>query len=133
LLKRRIGNVMSEQKKILIVDDQEFNLEFLEGFLSQQYNTERAKNGIEALEKIRRFYPDLILLDIVMPKMTGWEYIRKLKNDSVYKNIPIIVLSAEDDPTNRTEVFILFVNDYILKPINASDLIVKIKAVLEKA
>jgi CheY-like chemotaxis protein len=122
---------MNSHKKILIVDDEPINLEFFEVMLSKLgFTVEKADDGVEALEKARRFYPDLILLDNIMPKMSGWELTKILKADPVFREIPIIMLSALDDVRDKVEGFELGVDDYITKPFNFSEVLARIRAVL---
>ena len=122
---------MNAQKKILIVDDEELNLEFFELMLSKLgFGVEKAKDGVEALDKVKRFLPDLVLLDNIMPRMTGWEFTKKIKGDARYKDIPIIMFSALDDVKDKIEGFELGVEDYITKPFNFSEVLARIRVVL---
>ena len=122
---------MNAQKKILIVDDETINLDFFDVMLSKLgFAVEKAEDGMEALEKIKRFFPDLILLDNIMPRMSGWELTRILKNDARYREIPIIMFSALDDVKDKVEGFELGVDDYITKPYNFSEVLARIRAVL---
>ena len=122
---------MNAQKKILIVDDEELNLDFFELMLSKLgFAVEKAKDGVEALEKVKRFLPDLVLLDNIMPRMTGWEFTRKIKNDDRYRDIPIIMFSALDDVKDKLDGFELGVEDYITKPFNFSEVLARIRVVL---
>jgi len=122
---------MNTNKKILIVDDETINLDFFEVMLSKLgFSVEKANDGKEALDKVRRFFPDLILLDNIMPNMTGWEVTKILKNDPKYKEIPIIMFSALDDVKDKVEGFELGVDDYITKPFNFSEVLARIRAVL---
>ena len=122
---------MSAQKKILIVDDETINLDFFDVMLSKLgFIVEKAIDGVDALEKVKRFYPDLILLDNIMPRMSGWELTKILKNDAKYREIPIIMFSALDDVKDKVEGFELGVDDYITKPYNFSEVLARIRAVL---
>ena len=122
---------MNARKKILIVDDEKINLEFFEVMLSKLgFIVEEANDGIEALEKVKKFYPDLILLDNVMPRMSGWEVTKHLKEDSKYRDIPIIMFSALNDVKDKVAGFELGVDDYITKPFNFSEVLARIKATL---
>jgi len=122
---------MGTQKKILIVDDESINLDFFDVMLSKLgFIVEKAIDGVDALEKVKRFFPDLILLDNIMPRMSGWELTRILKNDVKYKEIPIVMFSALDDVKDKVEGFELGVDDYITKPYNFSEVLARIRAVL---
>jgi DNA-binding response OmpR family regulator len=122
---------MNQRKKILIVDDEKISLEFFEVMLSKLgFIVEKANDGLDALEKVKRFYPDLIILDNIMPRMSGWEVTKTLKNDPKYREIPIIMFSALDDVKDKVEGFELGVDDYITKPFNFSEVLARIRAVL---
>jgi DNA-binding response OmpR family regulator len=122
---------MNTRKKILIVDDERINLEFFEVMLSKLgFIVEEATDGVEALEKVKRFFPDLILLDNIMPKMSGWEVTKILKNDPKYSGIPIVMFSALDDVKDKVAGFELGIDDYITKPFNFSEVLARIRAVL---
>jgi len=122
---------MNRQKKILIADDEAINLDFFDLMLSKLgYSVEKARDGEDALEKVRKFHPDLVLLDNIMPKMTGFELTKIIKNDSKYRDIPIIMLSALDDVKAKVEGFELGVEDYITKPFNFYEVLSRIKAAL---
>lgn len=124
---------MDARKKILIVDDEQINLEFFDVMLSKLgFVVEKAENGVEALEKTKKFLPDLIILDNIMPKMSGWEVTKTLKSSDEYReyrDIPIIMFSAMDDVKDKVEGFELGVDDYITKPYNFSEVLARIRAV----
>ncbi|ADK82281.1 response regulator transcription factor [Sediminispirochaeta smaragdinae] len=125
---------MEERTKILIVDDEPINLDFFDVMLSKLgFEIGRAEDGEEALEQIKSFNPDLIILDNVMPKMSGWQVTRIVKQDPLfekYHDIPIIMFSAMDDVKDKIEGFELGVEDYITKPFNFSEVLARIRAVL---
>jgi len=122
---------MNIQKKILIVDDDQVNLEFFQLMLSKLgFTVEQAKDGIDALGKLKKFFPDLILLDNIMPRMSGWEFTRNIKSDPKYQNIPIIMFSALDDIKDKVAGFEMGVDDYITKPFNFSEVLARINAAL---
>jgi DNA-binding response OmpR family regulator len=122
---------MNTRKKILIVDDEQLNLEFFEVMLSRLgFVVERANDGVEAVDKVKHFYPDLILLDNIMPRMSGWEVTKTLKNDPKYRDIPIVMFSALDDVKDKLEGYQLGVEDYITKPFNFSEVLARIRVVL---
>ena len=125
---------MELKKKILIVDDEPINLEFFEVMLSKLgFEVEKAANGEDALDKVVDTDPDLIVLDNIMPKLSGWDVTKKLKNDpeyAKYKNTPIIMFSAMDSVKDKVEGLELGVADYITKPFNFGEVFARIKAVL---
>src|SRR5512135_3499300 len=86
------------RSKILIVDDEPFNVDYLEQELAElDYETTTAVNGSDALDKVRSDSPDLILLDIMMPVMDGFEVLSRLKAAPATRDLPVIVISAADD------------------------------------
>jgi len=125
---------MKLRGRILIVDDEPINLEFFDVMLSKLgFLVEKAADGEEALEKVQSSNPDLIILDNIMPKLSGWEVTRMLKHDPVYRkysNTPIIMFSAMNEVKDRIEGFEQGVDDYITKPFNFAEVLARIRAVL---
>jgi DNA-binding response OmpR family regulator len=122
---------MNNRKKILVADDENVNLEFFNVMLSKLgFEVEEATNGVEALEKAKSFLPDLILLDNIMPQMTGWEVTKTLKSDPNFREIPIIMLSSLNDVKDKVAGFEAGVDDYITKPYNFSEVFARINAAL---
>ena len=92
--------------KILIVDDEPFNLDLLEQELVDEgYVIERASDGVEALEKLDAFGPDVILLDYMMPRMTGMEVLKRLRQDEQNTTIPVIILTAKTTQEEKVRDF----------------------------
>ena len=122
------------KKRILVVDDEQINLEFFEVMLSKLgFDVRKAENGQEALESIRRLRPDLVILDNIMPKLSGWEVTRILKTSPEYSEFadtPIIMFSALDDVKDKVEGLELGADDYITKPFNFAEVLARIRAVL---
>jgi len=120
--------------KILIVDDEPINLDFFDVMLSRLgFEVVMAEDGEEALEMIQKDRPDLIILDNIMPKMTGWELTKILKKSKAYEqyhDIPIVMFSAMDAVKDKIEGFELGIEDYITKPFNFSEVLARIRAVL---
>lgn len=122
---------MNTRKKIIVADDETINLDFFGVMLSKLgFVVEKAVNGHEVLEKVKKFHPDLIILDNIMPGMTGREITKMLKNDPAYKDISIIMLSALDDVKDKVAGFEAGVDDYITKPFNFTEVLARINAVL---
>lgn len=109
---------MTRQQKILIVDDAAENIKVLTSLLRHQYITFFAKNGATALELARSKQPDLILLDIVMPEMDGYEVCRTLQDDPQTSGIPVIFVSAKGEEGDETKGFEAGAVDYIVKPVS---------------
>lgn len=112
-----------EKSKILVVDDIEENLEVVETCLDgSKFDLLFTDNGVEALQIAEKKLPDLILLDIMMPGMDGYEVIRRLKSHPVTADIPVIFLTALDEPEEVTKAFQAGAIDYITKPFNPDEL-----------
>jgi DNA-binding response OmpR family regulator len=120
--------------KVLVVEDEEILLAALrEELETSGYTVEGAGNGVEGLEKVKSFGPQLILLDLVMPEMDGMEMLTKLKADEATKNIPVIVLTNLSDYERISEVLSLGAMDYLVKAnYKLEDLLAKVKTVMER-
>ncbi|MDA8430946.1 MAG: response regulator [Geobacteraceae bacterium] len=115
--------------KILIVDDEEPNRNLLSRFLScDQYTLFTAENGIDALERAKSISPDLVLLDVSMPVMDGYEVCRALKADEATKKIPVIFVTAMQKTADEASGFESGAVDYITKPINAAVVQARVRA-----
>ena len=121
--------------KVLIVDDEPINLQVLTNLLSlEKYSIIPAPNGIEALELIQNgLTPDLILLDVMMPKMNGYEVCQKIRETFSANELPIILLTAKDQVSNLVEGFAYGANDYLTKPFSKNELFARIKTHIQLA
>src|SRR4030066_1775874 len=120
-------------KKILLVDDEVDILEFLKYNLEQDnFEVLISTNGKDALKKISQ-NPDLIILDIMMPEMDGFEIYQQIKKNKEYQDIPIIFLTAKSGETDEIKGLDLGASDYIQKPISPKKIIARIKSNLRKA
>ncbi len=119
--------------KILIVDDEPFNVDYLEQELEEdEYDTISASDGQAALRKIEQDTPDLVLLDIMMPVMDGFEVLSRLKNNPERRDIPVIVISASNDLKSMVRGIQLGAEDYLPKPFEPTLLKARITSGLEK-
>jgi PAS domain S-box-containing protein len=117
---------------ILVVDDTPDNLRLLSGMLMEQgYKVRPAPSGAHALATSRKEIPDLILLDIIMPEMNGYEVCRVLKTDERTKNIPVIFLSALSDVEDKVRAFETGGVDFITKPFHANEVVVRVETHLK--
>ncbi len=126
---------MEEKSKskpnILVVDDEDRNLRLMEAMLIPLgYEVVLARDGLEALDKVRKIPPDVILLDIMMPELNGFEVLRILRQQS---NIPVIMLTAEKEATSAIDSFHLGADDYVRKPFMKGELLARIRAKLRRA
>jgi two-component system, OmpR family, response regulator RegX3 len=116
--------------KILIVEDEDSVLDPLELLLGKEgFSIETAKNGREALDKFWKVSPDLVLLDIMLPEVSGTEVCRQIRAKS---NVPIIMLTAKDTEVDKVVGLELGADDYIVKPYSKAELVARIKAVLRR-
>ena len=126
------GEINPSDYKILIVDDIKTNILLLQTMLKRaDYGVITALNGEEAIAKAKSDAPDLILLDVMMPGMNGFETSKKLKEDAATKEIPIIFVTALSDPKNIVEGFEHGGNDYVSKPFNMAEIMTRIRHQLE--
>ncbi|MBD3204284.1 response regulator [Candidatus Woesearchaeota archaeon] len=117
----------------MIVDDDEDILYSVEKLLTKKtkYEILKANGGKKCLSLLKKKEPDLILLDIMMPEMDGWDVVEKIHENQEWKNIPIIFLTAKDDKLTQT-VASISVEDYIVKPVDIDLLIKRIEKTLNK-
>lgn len=119
---------MDTNYKILVVDDETLNRTIMQEYLEEKYQqVEYSIDGASCLEKISSFQPDLILLDVSMPNMSGYEVCKKIRGYSEYDDIIIIFVSARGSPEDRMEGFRVGGEDYIIKPFTEFELLKKIE------
>jgi class 3 adenylate cyclase len=117
--------------KILIVDDEPFNLDLLEQELSEyDYVIERARDGLEALEKVATFKPDVILLDYMMPRMNGIETVERLRQNEEHKTIPVILLTAKGSQEDKARGLDAGAEDYVVKPFEPIELLARVRSMM---
>ena len=123
-----------DKKKILVVDDEEDILHFLELVLREKgYDVATASSGHEALTRAQLDRPDLILLDIMMPQMDGWEVLKLLRVEADTARIPVAMLSARTEAKDRVQGLQEGAVDYICKPFSLQELLAKIDAIFHEA
>ena len=117
-------------KTILVVDDEPFIVKVVQDIFKEEgYKVITALSGQEALEKLKKMRVDLILLDIMMPGMDGWDTCAKIKSNKKTENIPIVFLTAKTDPVSKS-MGRLASSDYITKPFDMKDLKKRIDSVI---
>ncbi len=115
---------------LLIVDDDEALVELLESyFTGLGYRVATARNGQEGLDRFRTVQPDLVLLDVTMPKMDGWTALRRLRDVS---DVPVIMLTVRNEEANILRGFTLGADDYVTKPFSFAELAARVRAVLNR-
>ena len=109
-------------KKILIVDDDNTTQKLLQSFLAAKgFEAEVASDGLAGLEKMKLFHPDLVVLDVMMPRMDGYGFIREIKKDPKLRSVPVIVLTARE---MMRDVFMQEgIQDYVVKPYEPEELL----------
>ncbi|MBN1995536.1 MAG: response regulator transcription factor [Anaerolineae bacterium] len=118
--------------RILVVDDDVEVAKSIEASLRHHYKVFVVYSGVEALKQVRRHPPDLIVLDVLMPDMDGFETCRQLRLDPTLANIPILFLTALGRPEDRVAGFRAGADDYLTKPFNLEELQLRIKAILRR-
>ncbi len=123
--------IVNTEVKILVVDDEKINVQVVADHLAlHQFSVETASNGIEALEKIEHNSYDLVLLDVMMPKMSGYEVCKKIRETYSLYELPVIMLTAKNQPQDIVAGFEVGANDYLAKPFEASELIARTKTLI---
>ena len=120
-------------QKILIVDDEPNIVMSLEFLLKKEgFQIDTAGDGDAALDKVKSFGPDLVLLDVMMPKKSGFEVCEILRADASFSNLPIIMLTAKSEEIDRILGLELGADDYVVKPFSVRELMLRVKAVLRR-
>lgn len=126
------GELSCEKPVVLMVDDEEMNLELVETLMAPLgYDVEKTRSGREALEKISNREPDIILLDVMMPGMDGYEVCRILKEDEKTRHIPIVMITALNQIENKLTGIESGADDYLGKPFHKRELIARVKSLLK--
>jgi two-component system KDP operon response regulator KdpE len=116
--------------RVLVVDDEPRMIGFIRMNLQLEgFQVLEAHNGIEALDMVRKHIPDLILLDIMMPRLDGFETLRMLRE---FSNVPVIMLTAKGEEDDKVKGLELGADDYVTKPFGARELVSRVKAVLRR-
>ncbi|WP_280154515.1 response regulator [Piscinibacter sp. XHJ-5] len=116
-------------KKILLVDDSKTELHFLSDLLEKRgYTIRTAENGEEAMRRLAEETPDLILMDVVMPGQNGFQLTRAITRDPRFVNVPVIMCTSKNQETDKVWGMRQGARDYIVKPVDADELVAKIKA-----
>jgi CheY-like chemotaxis protein len=126
----KVGEVMPS-KKILLVDDSETILQMEQLFLRDEpYELIVARDGAEGVAKALDTHPDLILMDVVMPKMDGFEAVKQLRDNSKTSQVPIVMVTTQSEAESMETGYLNGCSDYIVKPIDGTELLSKVKSLL---
>ena len=124
---------MQQKKTILVVDDERDLLDLIEYNLKKEgYDVLKAEDGLEGIRMAKKYKPDLVLLDIMMPKMNGLEACEQIREDDEIKHTPIIFLTAKNDEKTEVRGLNLGADDFLTKPISTAKLVSRITAVLRR-
>lgn len=118
--------------RVLIADDDPQGVELLEAYLSDTgYDVQTSADGEEALAKVQSWQPDLILLDVMMPKISGFEVCKRLRADAGSKSTGVLMITALDQQSDVERAVEAGTDDFVTKPINKNELLKRIRALLE--
>jgi PleD family two-component response regulator len=117
--------------RILIADDNPQGVELLEAYLSDgEYEIRTAADGEETLKQVADWHPDVILLDIMMPKISGFEVCKRLRADPATRGIAVLMITALDQPSDVDRALDAGTDDFVRKPINKSELLLRVRSAL---
>ncbi len=121
------------KKKVLIIDDEKDFCTLAKIHLSaiSEFEVHTAHNGKDGLELIKKIRPDIVVLDLIMPGINGFEVLEKIKNDPDTLNIPVVMLTARQDEALKKKALELYNEAYLVKPIEANDLKLKIDEIFK--
>ena len=122
----RQEETIEERPKVLVVDDEPFNLEIMQEILEEEYEVSYVKSGQECMDLVGTLMPDVVLLDVNMPGMSGYEVCQQIKENTKTTNIPVTFVSALDTLAERLAGYEVGGDDYICKPFEASELLSKV-------
>lgn len=118
--------------RILIVDDNPQNAELLDAHLDGTgFETRIAGNGEEAVTEAKAWMPEVVLLDVMMPKLSGFEVCKRLKEDPTTATAAVLMVTALDQPTDVARAIDAGTDDFLTKPINKTELVLRVKALIE--
>ena len=123
---------MQKGHKILVVDDDQTNLKFLREILDDEYHLLTVDTGEEALSTIHEFNPKIVLLDIMLPGVSGYEVCEKIRQDKKLSQVKIILISAKAMINERQKGYEAGADDYITKPFDHEELLLKVQSILEQ-
>ncbi|MHB1132519.1 MAG: response regulator [Chloroflexota bacterium] len=122
---------MQQHERILVVDDEERIVGIVRAYLEKEgYRVATARDGEEALAVFAHEHPDLVILDLMLPKLSGWDVCRELRRTS---QTPVLMLTARDDDTDKIVGLELGADDYVTKPFNPKELVARVRALLRRA
>jgi DNA-binding response OmpR family regulator len=117
--------------RVLIVDDNPVNAELLEAHLDGSgYDIRTETNGEDAVRAAKEWHPDVVLLDVMMPKVSGFEVCRRLREDPATARVGVLMVTALDQPTDIERAVDVGTDDFVTRPVNKTELLLRVKALL---
>src|ERR671923_1472310 len=112
--------------RVLLIDDEQFYFKLIRNKLKEaDYELEYAKSGNEGLAKIPSFEPEMLIIDLKLPEMDGFEILERLRRDPKYSHIPVIVITSKDELSEKLKAFELGADDYVVKPFQPEELVAR--------
>ena len=125
-------NNATESARVLVAEDNPQGAELIEDFLEGTgWTVRRTADGEETLAAVRDWKPDVLLLDVMMPKLSGFEVCKRLRHDPVTRDLPVLMITALDQPSDIDRAVDAGTNDFMTKPIHKIDLVSRVRALLE--
>jgi DNA-binding response OmpR family regulator len=118
--------------KVLVVDDEEVNIRIIEAYLNKEYEIITAQSGKEAMNKISQEKPDIVLLDIMMPQISGYDVCKSIKEKDATRLMPVVMITALSGLEAKIKAIEIGADDYLTKPINRKELFTRVKSLLKK-
>lgn len=120
-----------QKAKVLLVDDESVNVELISSYIEKDYEIISAYNGKEALEKVRLYNPDIVILDIMMPDMSGYDVCARVKSGDSTRSIPIVIVTALSEIEDKIKAIESGADDFLTKPINTIELVTRVKSLVK--
>ncbi|HXQ36787.1 MAG TPA: response regulator transcription factor, partial [Anaerolineales bacterium] len=119
--------------RVLLIDDEQFYFKLIRKTLKEaEYDLEYAKSGSEGLAKVPSFEPEMLIVDLKLPEMDGFEILQRLRRDPKFSHIPIIVITSKDELSEKLKAFELGADDYVVKPFQPEELVARMGIVARR-
>ncbi len=125
-----MASITRRRPVVLVVDDEPRMRELIRLYLAAEFEVHEAEDGLAALRAVRAVAPDLVLLDVMMPQLDGWQTLRRIREESA---VPVIMLTARGSVVDRVQGLRMGADDYVAKPFDGRELVARVQAVLRRA